>query len=110
MHALISILLSTVAVLVTAYILPGIHVSSFLTALAVAVVMAIINSLILPLLLLITLPINILTLGLFTFVIIAGCVMLASAIVPGFVVDGFLWALAFGVVLSVVNFFLHSLE
>lgn len=110
MHALISLILSTVAVLITVYLLPGTHVSGFFTALVVAVVLAIVNSLILPLLLLITLPINILTLGLFTFVIIGFLVMGVSAIVPGFQVDGFWWALAFALVLFVVNSILHALE
>ena len=108
MQSIISILLSTIAVIVSAYILPGVHVSSFLTALVVAVILAIVTSLIFPLLLLITLPINILTLGLFTFVIIGLLVLGVSAIVPGFTVDGFWWAVAFGVILALVNSFVHS--
>lgn len=110
MQTLISLLLSSVAVLAAAYILPGVHVSSFLTALVVAIVLGIVNSFILPLLLIITLPINILTLGLFTLVIIALCVMLVSAIVPGFTVDSFWWALAFGLVLFVINSFIRSMN
>lgn len=110
MQTIISLILSTIAVIVTAYILPGTHVSSFLTALAVAVVLGIANAFILPLLLLITLPINILTLGLFTFVIIGLMVMLASAIVPGFHVDSFWWALAFALVLFIINSFLSALR
>ncbi|MBA3957590.1 MAG: phage holin family protein [Parachlamydiaceae bacterium] len=108
MQTLISLVLSTIAVLVTAYILPGVHVSSFLTALVVAVVLGIVNSIILPILLLITLPINILTLGLLTFVIIGLLVMAVSSIVPGFKVDGFWWALIFAIVLAIINSFLHA--
>lgn len=108
MQTIISLLLSTIAVIVTAYILPGVHVSSFLTALVVAVILGIVNALIFPLLLLITLPINILTLGLFTFVIIGLLVMGVSAIVPGFTVDSFWWAIAFAVVLFIINSFIHA--
>jgi putative membrane protein len=110
MQTLISLLLSSIAVFVTAYILPGVHVDSFLTAIVVAVVIGIVNALILPLLLIITLPINILTLGLFTLVIIGLLVMGVSAIVPGFTVDGFWWALAFAVVLFFINSFVKSFE
>lgn len=109
MNALITILLSTIAVFVTAHILPGIHVSGIGTALVVAVVLSIVNAFIRPLLLILTLPINILTLGLFTFVIIGGLVLLVSAIVPGFTVDGFWWAVAFAIVLAVINGFLNTI-
>lgn len=108
METIISLLLSTVAVFVTAYILPGVHVDGFLTALVVAVVLGIVNSLIFPFLLLITLPINLLTLGLFTFVIIGLLVLGVSAIVPGFTVDSFWWAIGFAIVLFVINSFVHS--
>lgn len=109
MNALITILLSTIAVFVTAHILPGIHVSGIGTALVVAVVLSIVNAFIRPLLLILTLPINILTLGLFTFVIIGGLVLLVSAIVPGFHVDGFWWAVAFAIVLAIINGFLNTI-
>lgn len=109
MYALISILLTTIAVFVTAQILPGTRVDGIGTALVVAVVLAILNAFIRPLLLILTLPINILTLGLFTFVIIALIVMLASAIVPGFHVDSFWWAMAFGLVVAIISSFLHAI-
>lgn len=108
MQTIISLFLSTIAVFVTAYILPGVHVDSLLTALVVAVILGIVNSLILPLLLIITLPINLLTLGLLTFVIIGLLVMGVSAVVPGFTVDGFWWALAFALVLFIVNSFINA--
>lgn len=107
MTFLISLLLGTIAVFVSAYVLPGVQVDGWTTALILAIVMGLINAFIRPLLLLLTLPINILTLGLFTFVVIALCVLLASAIVPGFHVDGFWWAMAFGVVLAIVNSFIN---
>jgi putative membrane protein len=108
-YAILTIILSTIAVFITAHILPGTRVDGWGTALAVAIVLAIVNSFIRPLLLILTLPLNILTLGLFTFVIIGGLVMLVSAIVPGFHVDGFWWALAFALVLAIINGFLTSL-
>lgn len=108
METIISILLSTLAVFVSAYILPGVHLSGWGTALVLAIVLGVINSFIRPILLILTLPINILTLGLFTFVVIALCVMLASLIVPGFQVDSFWWAMAFGVVLAIVSTVIHS--
>ncbi len=109
LNVILSLLLSTIAVFVTAHILPGVRVASFGTALVVAVVMAFVNTLIRPFILLLTLPINVLTLGLFTFVIIGGLVLFVSAIVPGFYVDGFWWALAFAFVLAVISGFLNSL-
>lgn len=109
MEILLSWLVSALAIIVTAYILPGVRIESFLTALVTAVVLGIINSILKPILLLLTLPINVLTLGLLTFVINALLVLLAARIVPGFHVDGFWWALAFSVVLSLVNTLLGNL-
>lgn len=109
MYTILSLVLSTLAVLATAYILPGVHVSSFFTAFVVAVILGIANAFIFPFFLIITLPINILTLGLFTFVIMGLLVLGVSAIVPGFKVDGFWWAVAFAVVLAIVNSFVHAI-
>lgn len=106
---LLNILLSSLAVYATAYILPGIHVSSFLTAVIVAIVLGLINAYIRTFIFIITLPINILTLGLFTLVIIGGIVMFVSAVVPGFKVDSFWWALAFAIVLAIINSFINTL-
>ncbi len=108
MEVLISLVLSSIAVFVVANILPGVHIDGFGTALIVAVVLGFINAIIRPILLILTLPITILTLGLFSLVIIAFCVMLVSWIVPGFHVDGWIWALVFAVVLAVINAFLGS--
>lgn len=110
MEILINWLISALAILVSAYILPGVHVSDFTAALVAAVVLGVINVIIKPIILLLTLPINILTLGLFTLVINAFTILLASSIVPGFRVDSFWWALIFSIVLSVVNSFLHQLR
>lgn len=104
MDILIRLVISTLAVFVAAYILPGIRLESgFTTALIVAVVLGLVNTFIRPILLILTIPLNILTLGLFTFVIMALMVMLVSAIVPGFTVDGFWWAMAFALVFTLIN-------
>lgn len=91
-----------------AYVLPGVHVANFTAALIVALALGVINAIIKPVLIILTLPITILTLGLFALVLNALLILLVSAIVPGFVVDGFLWALVFGVVLSIVNAFVNK--
>lgn len=110
MGILIGWLVSSIAILITAYLLPGVHLQNFIAALATSLVLGIINAIIKPILLILTLPINVLSLGLFTFIINALLVMLASKIVPGFQVDGFWWALAFSIVLSLVNSILHNLS
>lgn len=110
MNILINILLSGLAVFIAAYILPGVEVESFTTALVAAIVLGVINAVLKPVLLILTLPINILTLGLFTFVLNALLILLAANIVPGFHVNGFIWALILSLVLAVINFFLHNLS
>ncbi|NMC35769.1 phage holin family protein [Candidatus Beckwithbacteria bacterium] len=100
---------SALAVFATAYLLSGVTVDGFLTALIVALVLGIINAILKPILLILTLPINILTLGLFTFVINAALVLLASHLISGFAVAGFFWALLFSFVVSVINSLLGSL-
>lgn len=109
MSILINWIVSALAILVASYILQGVHVDSFGVAFVVAVVLGIINAVIKPILIILTLPINILTLGLFTFIINGLIIILTAKLVPGFRVDGFWWALAFSIVLSIINSFLHSL-
>lgn len=103
MNILANWLLSSLALLAASYILPGVHVRGFFVAMVVVVVLALINAIIKPVLILLTLPITIVTLGLFTFVINALMVLLAARIVPGFTVDNFWWALLFSIVLSLIN-------
>lgn len=110
MKTIIQIILSAVAVGIAAYLVPGVTVDGFLVAVVVAVVLAIINTFIKPIIVLLTLPINILTLGLFSLVIMALLVMLAGAVVPGFGVDGFLSALVFGVLLALVNMLFRKVK
>lgn len=110
MRILIHLLVSAIAVFAAARILPGVSVDGFGTAVVVAVVLGVVNAILKPLLLLLTLPLNLMTLGLFTFVIIGGLVELTAAIVPGFRVASFWWALAFALTLSVINAVLHLFE
>jgi putative membrane protein len=91
-------------------LLPGVHAQDLVTALTVAVVLALLNTFLRPILLLFTLPVTILTLGLFILVINALLVLLAARIVPTFQVDGFWWALLFSVILSVVQGFLEGFD
>ncbi len=109
MHILIAIIINTIAVLATSYILPGIHLSSFWTALWVAIVLGIVNAIIRPIIFILTLPINILTLGLFSFVIMGLLVYLVSAIVPGFKVDNFWWAILFAIIVAIINWLLWKI-
>lgn len=109
MRVLINWVLDAVAILIAAYMLPGIHINDVLTAFLLAVVLGVINAIIRPVLFILTLPITILTLGLFTLVLNALLILLASVIVPGFTVDGFWWALLFGIILFIVNSLVHFL-
>lgn len=100
-------LLTSIAIIIAAYLVPGVTVSGFGTALVAALVLGIINVSVKPLLIILTLPINILTLGLFTFVINAFVIELTSFFVPGFAVKNFAWALIFSLILSIVAYVLH---
>lgn len=106
-NALVSWVVSALIVMVADYLIPGVHVDDFITALAVALVLGIVNALIKPAILLLTLPVTMITFGLFVFVINALLVLLVSAVVPGFKVDNFWWALAFSLVVSFFRTFLH---
>lgn len=110
MRILINLLINAIAIFAAANILPGIKVGGFGTALVVAIVLGVINAFIKPVLLILTLPINILTLGLFTLVINALLILLTSKIVPGFMVKDFWWAVLFGLVLSIIGWFLNSMS
>ncbi len=105
---LIHWLVSVGAILVAAYLLPGVTITP-LAAIILAIVLGIINVFVKPVIGLLTLPINIVTLGIFSLVVNALFVMLADWIVDGFTVAGFWWALAFSVVVSLVNGFFHLL-
>jgi putative membrane protein len=101
-------LVLTLAVMVAAYLIPGIAVKGFFSALLAAAVLGILNAFFRPILIILTLPINILTLGLFTFVINALLLMMASGVIGGFVVQGF-WPALFGsLIVSTISWLLSS--
>ena len=99
-----------VAVMISAYVIPTVYVDGFLVAVVVAVILSVVNFIIKPIVTLLTLPINILTLGLFTFIINALMILLVSSIVPGFTVIGLWSAVLFSIVLSVINGFLGKVS
>ncbi len=103
MNGIVGFLLSGVAVLLTAYLLPGVHVEHYGYALLVAAVLSVANVIVKPILVVFTIPITILTLGLFLLVINAVIILLVDYLTPGFNVDGFWWALAFSLILSILN-------
>ncbi|MBK7649960.1 MAG: phage holin family protein [Flammeovirgaceae bacterium] len=104
MNGLIRFLLSGLAVMLTSYLLQnGVHVEHYGYALLVAVVISIANVIVKPILVLFTIPITVVTLGLFLLVINAVIILLVDYLVPGFQVDGFWWALGFSLILSIFN-------
>lgn len=98
--------IAALAILVAAYIVPGVTIT-LVSALIAAVVLGGLNFFIRPILMVLTLPINVLTLGLFSLVINAVLVLVASYIVPGFTVAGFTTALLFALVLALINWVFH---
>jgi|SRR5215469_4215589 len=103
MNIILKWIINALIIIIAAYFLPGVHVSTFWTALLVALAMGVLNMLVKPLLIVFTLPITLVTFGLFLLVINALIVLLASAIVPGFHVDGFWWAFLFSILVSLIN-------
>lgn len=105
---LIRWLILTFAIIASAYLIPDISVSGFWAAFWAAAVLGVLNALFRPILIILTLPINILTLGLFTFIINAFMLKMASGLISGFEVHGF-WAAVFGsLIISIINWLLSS--
>lgn len=102
------ILISAVVILFLGWLLPGVEVASSWKAVIAALVLSLINAFIRPVLIFLTLPATIVTLGLFLFVINALMVLLAARWVDGFKVDGFWWALLFSFLLSILNSWLQD--
>ena len=98
----------TGAIIITSYLLDGIHVSGFVAAFFAAAILGILNALFRPILILLTLPINILTLGFFTFVINALLLKTASGVIRGFDVDGFWYAIFGSLIISAISWLLNS--
>lgn len=109
MNLLVRILVTAVLVLVIAYFMPGVTVDSFMTSVIVAVVLGLLNIFIKPLLVLFTLPVTIVTFGLFLLVINAVIIMLCTEIVTGFEVRSFWTALFFSIILSISQSVMFSM-
>ncbi|MBM3178067.1 MAG: phage holin family protein [Bacteroidetes bacterium] len=107
---MIRFLLNGVLVMLCAYLLPGVHVEHYGYALLAALVLSGANLIIRPLLILLTLPVTLITFGIFLLVINAVVIMIVSAVSPGFSVDGFWWALLFSLLLSVFNSMIKDLS
>ena len=109
MNWIIRLLLNGLAVVLSAYLLPGVDVDSYGTALLVALILAVVNVIVKPILIILTIPITILTLGLFLLVINAALILFVENLVSGFTVKGFWWALLFSLILSIFNSLFNDL-
>lgn len=103
MHFIAALLFNTLALLITAYLVPGFEITHIASALLAAIVIGLMNALIRPILLFITAPINFLTLGIFAIIVNSFTLWLSSLFVPGFKIEGFMAALAGIVVLSLIT-------
>ncbi len=103
MNFIIKILISAAVAFVLSKILSGVHIDSILTALIFAVVLAALDAIVKPILVLLTLPVTIVTLGLFLFAINAIVILLAAESIDGIKIDGFWWALLFSIILSIFS-------
>src|SRR4029077_5975148 len=108
MNIILRIIISAVVAFGLSYILSGVHIQSFVSALVLAVVLGLLNILVKPILIILTLPITLFTFGLFLFVINALIILLAAKFVNGFRVDGFWWALLFSLLLSILTSVLYK--
>ena len=100
---ILKLLLTGAAAMLSAYILPGVHIDGFMTAIILALVLAVLNAIVKPILVILTIPVTILTLGLFLLVINALIILLADSLIAGFDTSGFFTALLFSLVLSIIT-------
>ena len=103
------LLMTSVAIMLAGYLLPGIHVGSFWTALFVALTLSFLNLFVKPLMVLFSIPFTFVTFGLFLLVINALIIMIAGSWVKGFEVDGFWWAMLFSILLSLISSLLEKI-
>lgn len=108
MNIIVNLLINGLAVFLTAKILPGVAVDGYWSAIAVAAIIGILNAVVAPILNLLALPVTILTLGLFTFVIDALIILMASGLLDSFAVKNFWWAMLFSIIVSAVNQLLYK--
>lgn len=104
MELLIKLLISAVVIILTAWITPGVQIRSFWSAVVVALVLALLNIFLRPIMVVLTIPITIMTLGLFLFIINAFIIYVAGKMVSGFKVSGFGSALLFSLFLSIISY------
>ena len=109
MNLILRLLLTAVAVVILAKFLPGVEVAGFTSAIILAILLALLNAILKPILVILTLPITILTLGLFLLVINACIILLADQFMDGFAVSGFWIALLFSLLLTFLQSILYSL-
>ncbi|MUH38218.1 phage holin family protein [Zobellia amurskyensis] len=109
MKLILRVLLSALAVVILSKILPHVSVDSYMTAIIVAIALSLLNFIVKPILVILTLPVTVLTLGLFLLVINAIIIFLADNLIDGFSVDGILWAILFSLLLSFLQSILFSL-
>jgi len=111
MNFLIRLLLLTLGVMLTAYLIPaGVEVDDFMTALLVAAFLSLLNVTLKPILIILTIPVTFFTFGLFLLVINAFMIMLADSVIDGFLVKGFWWAMFFSLILSIVTSIFEALS
>ena len=108
MDFIINLLITAAVVMFTAWILPGIQIKNYWSAIVVAIILALLNIFVKPVMVFLTIPFTIITFGLFLLVINALIILLAGAIVSGFKVMGFWWALAFSIVISLISYILGA--
>ena len=108
MRFLARLVLNGVAIIIAAWLLPGIHITGPFPALVAGVILGFVNAIVRPVLFLLTLPFTLITLGLFIFVLNAICFGLTAWLVPGFSVDGFWWALLGALLVSIVSWILNG--
>ncbi|MEO9894009.1 phage holin family protein [Aurantibacter sp.] len=108
MNLLLRVLLSAIAVVILSKILPGVGVDSYVTAIIVAVVLGLLNFIVKPILVILTLPVTIITLGLFLLIVNACIILLANYFVDGFSVSNIWWAIIFSLLLSLFQSILFS--
>jgi len=109
MRLLLRFLLNALALWVAAWLIPGIYLASPAAAIIAGIVLGFVNAIVRPVLVLLTLPVTLITLGLFIFIINAICLALTAWVVPGFTIDGFGSALLGALVVSVVSWLLNGL-
>src|SRR5918993_5477490 len=110
MKFIMRIIVASIVAFGLSYVLDGISIDTFWTAIAVAIVLAVLNAVMKPILIILTLPITLFTLGLFLFVINAFIIWLADKLIAGFKVDGFWWAVLFSLLLSFVSSLMNREE